>query len=136
MGQMLSSMLQMVCVYSTSLPLTYIHLPNEALRGGSTTSHIDHHTVIQQPKSEQAHDDSHVLRQEVQSVLRRIFELERRMGIVRNDRSVHRERIQLGLAIMVADNRVRARGLPFLIIILAIIAIMMVPNAYKYAFST
>jgi hypothetical protein len=135
MGQMLSSMLQMVCVYSTSLPLTNIYLPNEAPGGGSTTSHVNH-TAIQQPKSEQARDDSYALHQDVQSVLRRTFELERRMGIVRNDRSVRRERIQLGLEIVVADNRVRARGLPFLIIIFAIIAIMMVLNAYKYAFST
>jgi hypothetical protein len=136
MEQMLSSMLQLVCVYSTSLPLTNIHLPNEAPGGGSTTSHVNHDSAIQQPKSEQARDDSYALRQEVQSVLRRTFELERRMGIVRSDRSVRRERIQLGLEIVVADNRVRACGLPFLIIIFAIIAIMMVSNAYKYAFST
>ena len=61
------------------------------------------------------------------------------MGIVWNDRSLRRERIQLGLEIVVVDNRVRlgvrARGLPFLIIILAIITTMVL-NVYKYALST
>ena len=57
------------------------------------------------------------------------------MGIARNDRSLRRERIQLGLEIVVADNRVRARGLPFLMIIFAIITTTAL-NAYKYAFST
>ncbi len=57
------------------------------------------------------------------------------MGIVRSDRSLHCECIQLGLEIVVADNQVRARGLPFLIIILTIITTVVL-NAYKYAFST
>ena len=96
MGRMLSLMLPNVCVYSTSLPLTYIHYLNEALGGGSATSHINHDTAIQQPKSEQARNDSYALHQEVQSVLCRTFELERRMGIVRNDRSVCHKCIQLG----------------------------------------
>ena len=57
------------------------------------------------------------------------------MGIVRNYKFVRRERIQLGLEIIVADNGVRARGFPFLIL-LAIITVMMALNAYKSAFST
>ncbi|KAH9010287.1 hypothetical protein EDB85DRAFT_1894350 [Lactarius pseudohatsudake] len=108
-----------------------------ALSEGSTPSqfHISHNTAIpiQQPKPELTHGDLYALRQEVQSALRRIIELEK--GIVRSDRSLRRERIQIGLDIAVADNRVRARGLPFLIIILAIITTMVL-NAYKYAFST
>jgi hypothetical protein len=140
MGRMLSSMLQMVRFYSTSLPSTYIYIPDEALGGGSTASHVNHETAIhdQQPKSksEQSCDDCDALRQEVQSVLCRTSELERRMGIARNYRSVRRERIQLGLEIVVADNGLRAHGFPFLILILAIITVMMVLNAYKYAFST
>ena len=133
-------MLQMVCFYSTSLPSTYIRIPDVALGEGSTTSHVDHETAIhdQQPKSksEQTRDDCYALRQEVQSVLCRTSELERRMGIVRNYKCVRRERIQLGLEIVVADNGVRARGFPFLILLLAIITVMMYLNAYKYAFST
>jgi hypothetical protein len=132
-------MLQMVCFYSTSLPSTYIRIPDGALGGGSTTSHVDHETAThdQQPKSksEQTRDDCYALRQEVQSVLCRTSELERRMGIVRNYKFVRRERIQLGLEIIVADNGVRARGFPFLIL-LAIITVMMALNAYKSAFST
>ncbi|KAH9015317.1 hypothetical protein EDB84DRAFT_1443510 [Lactarius hengduanensis] len=103
-----------------------------ALSEGSTPSqfHVSHNTAIpiQQPKPELTHGDLYALCQEVQSALRRIIELEK--GIVGSDRSLRRERIQIGLDIAVADNWVRARGLPFLIIILAIITTMVL-NAYK-----
>jgi hypothetical protein len=82
------------------------------------------------------HKDLYALHQEVQSVLRHIIELERHMGtVVRNNRSLRRKRIQLGLEIVVADSQVRACGLPFLMIILAVITTMVL-NTYKYAFST
>ncbi len=99
--------------------------------------HINHNTAIQQPKpeSEATCEDLYALHQEVQSVLQHTVELERHMGIVWSDRSLRCEHIQLGLEIVVADNWVRAHGLPFLIIILTIIT-MVVLNAYKYAFST
>ncbi|KAI9429862.1 hypothetical protein H4582DRAFT_2064579 [Lactarius indigo] len=114
-----------------------------ALGEGSTASqfHVSHDTAldtaipIQQPKSELTREDLYALRQEVHTALWRIIEVERRMGIVRSDRSLRREHIQLGLEIAVADNRVRARGLPFLIIILAIITTIVL-NAYKYTFSS
>ncbi|KAI9450752.1 hypothetical protein BJY52DRAFT_1227040 [Lactarius psammicola] len=79
-----------------------------ALEGGFTASqyHVSHDTAIQQPKPELTREDHYALRQEVRSALRRIVELERRMGIVRDDRSLRRERIQLGLEIVVADNQV------------------------------
>ncbi|KAI9449304.1 hypothetical protein BJY52DRAFT_1227848 [Lactarius psammicola] len=58
-----------------------------ALEGGFTASqyHVSHDTAIQQPKPELTREDHYALRQEV--------------------RSLRRERIQLGLEIVVADNR-------------------------------
>ncbi len=110
---------------------------NEALEGGCTASqyHVSHDTAIQQPKPELMHENYYALHQEAWSALRHIVELERHMGIVWDDRSLCRERIQLGLEIVVADNQVRAHGLPFLIIILALITTIVL-NAYKYVFST
>jgi len=109
---------------------------NKALEGGCTASqyHVSHDTAIQQPKPELTREDHYALHQEARSALRRIVELEKRMGIVQDDRSLRRERIQLGLEIVVADNWVRACGLPFLIIILALITTIVL-NAYKYVFS-
>jgi hypothetical protein len=45
------------------------------------------------------------LRAKLQSALRRVVELERRLGAVRDNRSLRRERIQLGLDISVAGER-------------------------------
>lgn len=69
----------------------------------------------------------------LQSVFRRVMELERRLGVVRGDKSLHRERIQLGLEVSVTG--VRTSGFPFMIVLLALITVI-IPNAYKYAFST
>ncbi|KAI9430147.1 hypothetical protein H4582DRAFT_2064094 [Lactarius indigo] len=82
-----------------------------ALGEGSTASqfHVSHDTVIpiQQPKSELTREDLYVLCQEVHTALRCIIEVERHTGIVRSDRSLRCERIQLGLEIAVADNRLK-----------------------------
>lgn len=74
------------------------------------------------------------LRAKLRSVLRRMMELERRLGAVRDNRLLRRERIQLGLEISVAgDRRVLASRFPFTMVLLALIA----AGAYKYfAFST
>ena len=111
---------------------------NEALgQGGSAAPQfrVDQDTAIQWPKPAQTHEDLHALLRDIQSVLQRITEMEKRMGVSRSDRSIRRERIQLGLEVVVGDGRVRARGLPFLLMILAVITTMVL-NAYKYAFST
>lgn len=72
----------------------------------------------------------------IQSLLRRVMELEKRIGIFQNGKYLCCEHIQVGLEIAVADNcGVRACSLPFLIAIFAILTTM-VPTAYKYAFST
>jgi len=72
---------------------------------------------------------------ELQSVLRRVMELERRLGVVRGEKSLRREHIQLGLEVSVAGKReVWASGFPFMMVLLALITVL-IPNAYKYAFS-
>jgi hypothetical protein len=74
----------------------------------------------------------------LQSVLRRMMELERHLGVVRGNkhRYLHRERIQLGLDIIVAgERRGWASGFPFMMVLLIVITVI-IPNAYKYAFST
>jgi hypothetical protein len=77
------------------------------------------------------------LHAKVQSVLRRVVELERRLGAVRDSRSLRRERIELGLEVSVAGERgVSAPGFPFMMVLLALIVVI-IPGAYKhYAFST
>ena len=71
----------------------------------------------------------------LQSVLRRVMELERRLGVVRSDKSLRRKRIQLGLEVSVAEERgVWVSGFPLTILLLALTTVI-IPNAYKYAFS-
>ncbi|KAH9030021.1 hypothetical protein EDB85DRAFT_1891756 [Lactarius pseudohatsudake] len=71
----------------------------------------------------------------LRSVLRRVIELERRLGVVCDEKSRCRERIQLGLEVSVAGERgVWALGFPFMMVFLAFIAVI-IPHAYKYTFS-
>ena len=96
---------------------------------------IDQDTAIQWPKPAQTHEDLHALLRDIQSVLQRITEMEKHMGVSQSDRSIRHEHIQLGLEVVVGDGHVRACGLPFLLMILAVITTMVL-NAYKYVFST
>jgi hypothetical protein len=77
------------------------------------------------------------LHAKLQSVLRHVVELERRLGAVRDSRSLCRKRIQLGLEVSVAGERgVSAPGFPFMMVLLALIVVI-IPGAYKhYAFFT
>jgi hypothetical protein len=60
------------------------------------------------------------------------MELERRLGAMRDNRFLRRERIQLGLGISVAGERgVSASGFPFMMVLLALIVVI-IPGAYKY----
>ncbi|KAH9008231.1 hypothetical protein EDB84DRAFT_1447072 [Lactarius hengduanensis] len=71
----------------------------------------------------------------LRSVLRCMIELERCLGVVRDEKSRHCEHIQLGLEVSVAGERgVWAPGFPFMMVFLAFIA-MIIPHAYKYTFS-
>jgi hypothetical protein len=71
------------------------------------------------------------LHNKLQSVLRRVVELERRLGAVRDNKFLRRERIQLGLEISVAGERgVSAPGFPFMMFLLALV-VAIIP-AYKY----
>lgn len=76
------------------------------------------------------------LRAKLWSVLRRVVELERRLGAMRDNRCLCRERIQLGLGISVAGaRRVSVPGFPSMMVLLALIVVI-IPGAYKhYAFS-
>jgi hypothetical protein len=57
------------------------------------------------------------------------------MGVVRDEKSRRRERIQLGLEVSVAGERgVWAPGFPFMMVFLAFIVVI-IPHAYKYTFS-
>jgi hypothetical protein len=72
------------------------------------------------------------LHNKLQSVLRRVVELERRLGAVRDNKFLRRERIQLGLEISVAgEHGVSAPGFPFMMVILALV-VAIIPGAYKY----
>jgi hypothetical protein len=74
-------------------------------------------------------------RTKLQSALRRVMELERRLGVLHGDKSLRRERIQLGLEVSVAGERgVWAAGFPFMMVLLALVAVI-IPSAYKHAFS-
>ncbi|KAH9953240.1 hypothetical protein BC827DRAFT_1249697, partial [Russula dissimulans] len=76
------------------------------------------------------------LHAKLQSVVQRVAELERRLGAMRDNRVLRRERIQLGLDVSVEGKRgVSAPTFPFMMILLALI-IVIIPSAYKYyAFS-
>jgi hypothetical protein len=76
------------------------------------------------------------LHAKLRSVLRRIVELERRLGVMRDNRFLRRERIKLGLEISVAGERgVLASGFPYMMVLLALIVVI-ISGAYKYrAFS-
>jgi hypothetical protein len=80
--------------------------------------------------------ESMQLRIKLQSVVRRVAELERRLGVVRDNRVLRRERIQLGLDVSVAGERgVSAPAFPFVMVFLSLIVVV-VPSAFKYyAFS-
>jgi hypothetical protein len=68
-------------------------------------------------------------RTKLRSVLRRVMELERRLG---GEKSLRRERIQFGLEVSVAGERgVWAPGFPFMMVFLAFIT-MIIPYAYRY----
>lgn len=72
------------------------------------------------------------LHAKLQSALQRVMELERRLGAVRDNRFLRRERIQLGLEISVAGKRgVSMHGFPLMIVLLSLIVVM-IPGAYKY----
>jgi len=76
------------------------------------------------------------LHAKLRSALRRVMELERRLGAMRDNKFLRRERIQLGLEISAAGERgVSASGFPFMMGLLALIVVI-IPGAYKYyAFS-
>lgn len=73
----------------------------------------------------------------LRSVLRRVVELERRLGVIRDDRFLRRERIQLGLEISVAGQHgVSASEFPFMMMVLLALIVLMTSGIYKYlAFS-
>jgi hypothetical protein len=79
--------------------------------------------------------ESTQLRAKLQSVMRRTMELERRLGVMRGNKFLRRERIQLGLEISVAGERgvsaLSVSGFPFMMAFLALI-IVIIPGAYKY----
>ncbi|KAI0268934.1 hypothetical protein BGY98DRAFT_938053 [Russula aff. rugulosa BPL654] len=82
--------------------------------------------------------ESMQLHTKLQSALRRVMELERRLGAMRDKRFLRRERIQLGLEISMAAGQhgVSASRFPSMMILLALI-VLIIPCAYKYyAFST
>ncbi|KAH9172234.1 hypothetical protein EDB89DRAFT_1906344 [Lactarius sanguifluus] len=92
-----------------------------------STCDVSHQEI--DPKSMQYYTKLH-------SVLRHVIELERRLGVVCDEKSRHHERIQLGLEVSVAgEHGVWAPGFPFMMVVLAFIA-MIIPHAYKYTFST
>jgi hypothetical protein len=69
----------------------------------------------------------------LRSVLRRIVELERRLGVMRDNRFLRRERIQLGL--VAGQRRVSASEFPYMMVLLALIVVI-ISGTYKYfAFS-
>ena len=72
----------------------------------------------------------------LRSVLRRIVELERRLGVMRDNRFLRCERIQLGLEISVTGERgVSASEFPYMMVLLALIVVV-ISIAYKFfAFS-
>ncbi|KAH9953576.1 hypothetical protein BC827DRAFT_1247691 [Russula dissimulans] len=80
--------------------------------------------------------ESMQLHAELQSVVRRVVELESRLGAVRDNRALRRERIQLGLDVSVEGKRgVSEPAFPFMMVLLALIVVI-IPSAYKYyAFS-
>lgn len=120
----------------------------EVHRGGGVISqtHVDQDLALQQdglvPTSgafdascREINPESMQCHAKLQSVLQRVMELERRLGVVRDDKSLHRERIQLGLEVSVAGKRgVWASGFPFMMVLLALITVL-IPNACKYVFS-
>jgi hypothetical protein len=60
------------------------------------------------------------------------MELERRLGAMRDNRFLRRERIQLALEISVAGERgVSASGFSFMMVLLVLIVVI-IPGAYKY----
>ena len=70
-----------------------------------------------------------------QSALQCMMELERCLGVVRSDKSLCHEHVQLGLEVSVAgEHGVWAAGFPFMMVLVVLVA-MIIPNAYKYAFS-
>jgi hypothetical protein len=94
------------------------------------------HRVFNVPHREVDSAKSMQYHAKLQSILERVMELERRLRIVRGEKYLRRERIQLGLDVSVAgERRVWASGFPFMMVLLALIT-MSLPNVYKYMFST
>jgi hypothetical protein len=72
------------------------------------------------------------LHAKLQSALQHMVELERCLGVVRDNRFDRRERIQLGLEVFVTGKHgVSAPKFPFMMIILALIVVI-IPSSYKY----
>lgn len=69
----------------------------------------------------------------LQSVLRRVMELERRLGATRDNRFLRRERIQLGLEISVIGDR-GVSEFPFMMVLFAFFVVI-IPSAYKYYYA-
>lgn len=89
------------------------------------------HRVFDVPRRE-VDSETMQLRAKLRSVLRRMMELERRLGAMRDNRLLRRERVQLGLEISVAGERgVSVSGLPFMMVFLALIVVI-IPGTYKY----
>ena len=117
-----------------------------AVQKGDREAHINHDVLTPQLGRPLNLEDFYVLRQQLdsqsvkyhtrfQSLLRRVIELENRLGVRKSGRSLRRERIQLGLEVSVAgEHNIYAPGLPFMMILLAFIATM-APITYKYVIS-
>ncbi|KAH9030047.1 hypothetical protein EDB85DRAFT_1891779 [Lactarius pseudohatsudake] len=119
----------------------------EVHRGGGVISqtHVDQDVALQRDNLALTSDTFDTSRREInpesmqchaklQSVLQRVMELERRLGVARgDDKSLRRERIQLGLEVSVAGKRgVWASEFPFMMVLLALMTVF-IPNAYKYS---
>jgi hypothetical protein len=98
-----------------------------ALQGDSALTR----RVFDVPRQE-ADSKNMQLHAKLQSALRRVMELERRLGAMRDNRFLRRERIQLALEISVAGERgVSASGFSFMMVLLVLIVVI-IPGAYKY----
>ncbi|KAH9021398.1 hypothetical protein EDB85DRAFT_1895713 [Lactarius pseudohatsudake] len=113
-------------------------------RGVISQTHIDQDVVLQRDNLALTSDTFDTSRREInpesmqchaklQSVLQHMMELERRLGVVRDDKSLYHEHIQLGLEVSVAGKRgVWASEFPFMMVLLALMTVF-IPNAYKYS---
>ena len=87
--------------------------------------------VLNVPHQE-VNSDSMQHHAKLRSVLRRVMELERRLGAMRDNRFLRRERIQLGLEFSVIGERgVSVSEFPFMMVLFAFFVVI-IPSAYKY----